>query len=290
LNPGTAMNHADETRVASVKYHHDVEGVLTLWTQRPVKAGEEIFNDYEADFAACPWYDELQQSRGNTPLSQLGALINNDFVAKSDHKVDDQTIAKVCAPNSNTIQMPEFLLKFTPKQGQVPKPWGRQAEGPTFSSEYLVEFKPSQIPNAGRGMWATTDIPKGVMLRRLTVADGTLLRVGSEAELRATGWDVDDAVNYGIGHHKDASAIFFLNPGTAMNHADKTKEVSIEYNHDAEGVLEIWTKRSVKAGEEMFNDYGADFGPCAWYDDLQESRGNMPLSKLSDFISKMYSC
>ena len=38
-----------------------------------------------------------------------------------------------------------------------------------------------------------------------------------------------------------------------MNHADRTREASIKYVHDEEDVMELWTTRDVKAGEEMFN-------------------------------------
>ena len=38
-----------------------------------------------------------------------------------------------------------------------------------------------------------------------------------------------------------------------MNHADRTREASIKYVHDEEDVMELWTTRDVKAGDEMFN-------------------------------------
>jgi len=252
LNPGTAMNHADKTREPSIKYNHDEEGVLELWTVKDVKAGEEMFNDYSVDFGPCAWYDELQKSRGNVPLSQLSQHIESLY------------------------------------SSAVPKTWGKPAEGPTFNSEFPAEFRPSQIEGGGNGFWAKVDIPAGTRMRRVTVADGTLVRFPNKESIVAAGWDIDDAVNYGIGHHKDPSSIFFLNPGTAMNHADKTREPSIKYNHDEEGVLELWTVKDVKAGEEMFNDYSVDFGPCAWYDELQKSRGNVPLSQLSQHIEALY--
>merc|ERR1719277_1598029 len=71
-------------------------------------------------------------------------------------------------------------------------------------------------------------------MRRVSVADGSLIRVGSLDELHATGWGSEDSVNYGIGHKKDLSAIYFLNPGTACNHADPSREASILYTHSAE--------------------------------------------------------
>jgi len=170
----------------------------------------------------------------------------------------------------------------------VPKTWGKPATGPTFNSKYPIEFRQSQIEGAGNGAWALVDIPKGTRLRRVAVADGTLVRFRSEQELKSAGWDIDDAVNYGIGHFADPSAIYFLNPGTAMNHADRTREPSVKYVHDEEGVLELWTVKDVNAGEEMFNEYHKDFAPCKWYDELQRSRGNIPLSQLNDYINALY--
>jgi len=116
----------------------------------------------------------------------------------------------------------------------MPRTWGRPAEGPTFHPDFPTEFRPSPI--AGVGWWATVDIPKGTLLRRLSVLDGSLVRFSSREDLEEAGWDLDDAVNYGIGHWRDPSAIFFLNPGTAVNHADKTREAAVMYNHDEPNV------------------------------------------------------
>jgi hypothetical protein len=85
-------------------------------------------------------------------------------------------------------------------------------------------------------------------------------------------------------HWRDPSAIFFLNPGTAVNHADKTREAAVMYNHDEPNVgalipsqvLELYTTKDVKAGEEMLCDYDRDYAPCPWYVELQRSRGNVP--------------
>ena len=168
----------------------------------------------------------------------------------------------------------------------MPRTWGRPAEGPTFHPDFPTEFRPSPI--AGVGWWATVDIPKGTLLRRLSVLDGSLVRFSSREDLEEAGWDLDDAVNYGIGHWRDPSAIFFLNPGTAVNHADKTREAAVMYNHDEPNVLELYTTKDVKAGEEMLCDYDRDYAPCPWYDELQRSRGNVPLSQLNAEIEKMY--
>merc|ERR1711907_279180 len=172
--------------------------------------------------------------------------------------------------------------------GNLPQTWGLRAQGPSFNPEYPVEFRESQISAAGLGTWALCDIPSNVRIRRCTVADGTLLTFANLEEYMQSGWDLDDACNYGIGHKACAHDICYLNPGTAMNHADITRKPSFRYAFPERGVIEIWTIRDVKEGEEIFNDYGADFGYVAWYDEFQKSRGNVPLSYLPEIIAKMY--
>ena len=36
-----------------------------------------------------------------------------------------------------------------------------------------------------------------------------------------------------------------------MNHAGKSRELSVGYNHDGTRVLDMWTVRDIKAREEM---------------------------------------
>ena len=68
----------------------------------------------------------------------------------------------------------------------MPRTWGRPAEGPTFHPDFPTEFRPSPI--AGVGWWARVDIPKGTLLRRLSVLDGSLVRFKSGREdLEAAG-------------------------------------------------------------------------------------------------------
>ena len=54
-------------------------------------------------------------------------------------------------------------------------------------------------------------------------------------------------VSYGIAHKADAGCIFFLNPGTAMNHS---ADAAVEYKMDVAGEMELWTRRPIAAGEE----------------------------------------
>jgi len=164
------------------------------------------------------------------------------------------------------------------------KPWGKPAEGPTFNEKYPTEFRTSGVPDGGLGWWAKVDIPRNTRLRRVEVKHGSLIRVGSLEELKAAGWGVEDSVNYGIGHKKDSSAIYFLNPGTACNHADPTREVSIIYKHEEQDVFELWTVKDIKAGEEMFIHYSNAFGPCKWFDELHNAAGRTPLSQLGNVI------
>ena len=52
-------------------------------------------------------------------------------------------------------------------------------------------------------------------------------------------------------------------------------------------VMEIWTIKDIKDGEELFIDYGDNFVPCDWYDELAAQHGLTPLSQLSEAIEKM---
>lgn len=158
----------------------------------------------------------------------------------------------------------------------------------SFIQEYPTEFRTSAIEGAGNGWWAKVDIPKGVRLRRVAVDEGNLYRFGNEEELRATGWDIDDAFHYGIGHKGDRGAIYYLNPSTCCNHADRTRRASVRYNTETPKIMEIWTIKDVKAGEELLTDYGENLASCDWYDKLCEGRGLVPLNKLPAEIEKMY--
>ena len=51
--------------------------------------------------------------------------------------------------------------------------------------------------------------------------------------------------------------------------------------------MEIWTIKDIKDGEELFIDYGDNFVPCDWYDELAAQHGLTPLSQLSEAIEKM---
>merc|ERR1712217_764959 len=194
---------------------------------------------------------------------------------------------------------------------------------PTFNSSYPTEFKPSGIPGGGLGWYAKIKIPKNTRLRRVSLAQGTLFRFDSLAQLMATSWDMEETVHYGIAHHFVKDAIFFSNPGCACNHADPTREPSVHFRHifpsekedlvtsiaertencntgaDLKGespetyicsiAYEVWTLKDVEAGEEMFIDYKKDFPKCEWYDHYHESNGRTPLSSLGEKINNIVS-
>jgi hypothetical protein len=286
LNPGTAVNHADPSREASVEYRHCEPGVMEIWTTKDIKAGDEIYCDYEKDYAPCAWYDKLQNKRGNVPLSQIPRHINSSYLATGFVTPQPQP-----APQGFTVFKQQGTLgkdKTDKKDTAVPIPWGRPPNTSSFNPAYATEFRESQIPLCGKGWYAKQDIPAGVRMRRISTEQGSLIRIGSEEEFKATGWDPDEAVNYGIGHHMDPAAIYYLNPGTPVNHADPSREASVEYRHCEPGVMEIWTTRDIRAGEEMYCDYEKDYAPCTWYDKLQNERGNVPLSQIPMHVNKLY--
>ena len=179
--------------------------------------------------------------------------------------------------NNNTIAEPNSKQEI---------PWAKPATGSTFNPDYPTEFAKSQIKNAGFGWWAKVDIPANVRLRSVSVSEGTLLRFENEKELLATKWDINQMNDYGIGHKLDTEAIFFLNPGTMMNHADPSRKASVIYKFLEKGVIELWTIREIKKGEEIFNNYGYDFLKCDWYDDFQNRHGNTTVSLVWKLINK----
>ena len=155
------------------------------------------------------------------------------------------------------------------------KPWHKPATGGTFMCP--TQFRPSAIPESGSGWWANAAIPNASCLRRVHVADGSLLRFASAAELQRAGWDPAEYVNYGICHPKEPECLFFLNPGTAMNHSSEA--FNVHYRMQAEGEIEIWSVRDIEDGEELLSNYAADFGDhCAWYARLCHETGHTPLS------------
>eukprot|EP00929_Paragymnodinium_shiwhaense_P035223 TRINITY_DN19045_c0_g1_i1.p1 TRINITY_DN19045_c0_g1~~TRINITY_DN19045_c0_g1_i1.p1 ORF type:complete len:225 (-),score=21.15 TRINITY_DN19045_c0_g1_i1:389-1063(-) len=204
---------------------------------------------------------------------------------------------------------------------QMPKPWENPVgasnctlAGPTFNETFPSEFRESGIKGAGRGWFAVGKIPKGTRLRRLSVKDGSLLRFESYEDLMGrTGWtDFRETVHYAIGlassssesvpegsplplssgNGKEASSIYFLNPGTACNHAFPMP-ASIEYRFSdgkatgGDDTCELWTCRDVDAGEEMFIDYSQAFSKCTWYDERARTYGDVPLSWLAEEIRAM---
>jgi len=164
-------------------------------------------------------------------------------------------------------------------------PWSKPVKGLSFNPRFETEFRKSQIKNSGFGWWSKTNIPSNVPLRRASLLDGSLFRFENEKELLSTKWNINEMARYGIGHKLDSGAIFFLNPGTMMNHADPSREPSVYYKFPEKGIIEIWTTKAIKKGEEIFNDYEYDFVKCNWYDDLQIRNGNIPISMIGNEIN-----
>jgi len=316
LSPGTAVNHASSGQ-PSIGYKHlqesrydgSMDFFMELWSLRDIEEGEEMFCDYGKDYGPCAWFDELQQKRGNVPLSQVPAFIEgaakktmgeplqslnpNPAVISEIPSAARPVAEKTMAEPLQSLNPNPAVISEIPSAAR-PVPWGRKVNAETFDARYPTEFQTSSIPGGGKGWYALAKIPAGVQLRRVSTVDGSLIRIGSERELVATGWGLDAPVNYGIGHWCDAgAAIYFLSPGTAVNHASSGKP-SVGYRHMQEArfdgsldfSMELWSLRDIEQGEEMFCDYGKDYGPCAWFDELQLERGNIPLSQLPAVIER----
>ena len=73
------------------------------------------------------------------------------------------------------------------------------------------------------------------------------------------------------------TCIYFLNPGTAMNHS--STKYNVCYNMEKKDEIEIWTIRNIKKGEELFNNYSVDFGDqCEWYNQICQENNVIPIS------------
>ena len=171
----------------------------------------------------------------------------------------------------------------------VPIPWDRPVAGDTFNTNFNTEFRRSEIDGAGNGWFTLDDIPNGTMMRRVSIAEGSLLKFTTAEDFLATGWDLRRAADYGIGLHGIPDAIYFLNPGTTMNHADSTRDAAVKYVYNHVGdEIELWTVRDIQAGEEMLSVYQDDFAPVDWYDELQHTHGNTAIWEIPQLIESLY--
>merc|ERR1712194_566093 len=74
------------------------------------------------------------------------------------------------------VRMTSGQLSTFPRAfASVPKPWGKAVDKASFNQDFATEFRPSAIPGAGNGWWAMVDIPKGTVLRRVSVEDGSMM-------------------------------------------------------------------------------------------------------------------
>jgi len=158
-----------------------------------------------------------------------------------------------------------------------------------FNQQYPTEYRKSAIEGAGMGWWAKVDIPAGVHLRTSSVEDGSFFRFASEEELRSCGWEVDEAVHYGISLNGDPDVTYFSNPGIPCNHADPSRKPSVEYKLVRPGLMEVWTISDIKAGDEILTDYTKCFTECEWYDKLVFEHGLIPVGKIGHLINEQQS-
>jgi uncharacterized protein len=121
-----------------------------------------------------------------------------------------------------------------------------------------LEVKTSQIPNSGKGLYTKVDVKKG---ERIVEYLGEII---TEKELEARA----EKDEYGYA--------FFINKKNCID-AFHTPETLARYANDAKGLTRvkglrnncaynIWKNRgwiiaekNIKAGEEIFVDYGSDY-------------------------------
>lgn len=117
-----------------------------------------------------------------------------------------------------------------------------------------VEVKASQIPGAGLGLWAVRDFKKGQMLFNY---GGERLSVREYNER----YDKEEMGAYGITLNSrfvlDARATDAGVARYVCSYQGSGKKPNMEYVTDGK-VVEMWTIRSIKAGEELFSDYGTE--------------------------------
>jgi uncharacterized protein len=133
---------------------------------------------------------------------------------------------------------------------------GRYLEYPQYN-RHLVEIKPSLIPNAGYGLFAKTDIPKGT---HIDMYHGKRMN-RKEYKACTTNWSYIMEINRDLYVDGFESKCFvaFTNDARGLTRVPGLRNnCFFELNEAGDNML-MTTSRKIKAGEELFVFYGDSY-------------------------------
>lgn len=123
-----------------------------------------------------------------------------------------------------------------------------------------IKIDKSLIPKAGKGLFATTDIPQGIFI---TYYSGVILDEFPE-DNPLYAFELRIPTNRKKGLYIDGSKpIHKDHLGYLINHYPKGKNVDISYNSNPKRnpnrLIKFISTRKIKKGEEIYWDYGPDY-------------------------------
>lgn len=126
-----------------------------------------------------------------------------------------------------------------------------------------TKVQPSTIENGGNARYFMEDVEKGVVVRKQKIGSKTLQAFKNEKDLE--GKSINIFQHYGHSVPKNCEyycdTIFLNDPFLFTNHSDNPN-IKFEYTKDYKYTI---TTRSVKSGEEMFQNY-CDFKKVDWFE------------------------
>jgi hypothetical protein len=114
---------------------------------------------------------------------------------------------------------------------------------------HVFRLKPSTVPGAGVGVFATADIPAGAVLHELFAADD--VRFVPWAEFAALPEPAEVRENFAVRYDDGAYLPRDLNRISVGWFLNDSRDPNLD--HDADYVY--FARRDIAAGEELFIDY-----------------------------------